>query len=420
MLFFRECKKIFFSLTFLIYSITVLAMYFTQFHGDAGEPVSAPVPGSDNYGMIAREVPEVLMPAAAEGLVEEYLSGSFTAYPYGFIKHVRLKEKEKIRVTEIISEISGITGEQLDSFEDFERGGYYMDENGDMFYRKPNIPEIEIPETLTYERFRDLMREVDRILGGGSRYSDDFIVGNFSLVPKTYEEALTEYEQFISEDKIAGAYARLYCDYLGIDVAILPVFVAVSLVNLDKRSRMEQLAYARKISSARLVFTRFFALIAVMLVPLIITAAIAQIRINSLYPGQSMDSFAIFRHAVPWLIPNIMTATAVGMFVTEISSGLIAIFVQGAWWFADVFTSTGGLTGGIGRFTLVMRHNSLVKHDIFYSQWENIVFNRIFFTVLSFLGIALTAFIYEQKRRGRIHGLSVQINLKNFKRQPEA
>ena len=420
MLFFRECKKVLLSLTFLIYCITVLAMYFTQFYGDAGEPIRAPVPGGDDYGMVAKEAPEVLMPAAAESLVEEYLSGSFTAYPYGFIKRVRLTEEKRARVVEIISEISGITGEQLDSFEGFERGGYYMDENGDMAYRKPNIPEINMPKTLTYEHFRDLMREVDQIIGGGSRYSDDFIVGNFSLIPKTYEDALTEYEQFTGEDKIMGAYARLYCDYLGIDVAILPVFVAAALANLDKKSRMEQLAYARKISSVRLIFTRFFSLVAVMFVPLIVIAAIAIIRINSLYPGQDVDSFAMFRYAVPWLVPNIMVATAVGMLVTEISSALLAIFLQGIWWFTDVFTSAGGLTGAIGRFTLVMRHNSLVKYDIFYAQWENIVYNRTFFTVLSFAGIALTAFIYEQKRRGRIHGLSFQIDLKNFKRQPEA
>lgn len=420
MLFIKECKKVLFSLTFLIYFITVLAMYFTQFHSDGREVLEMPVPGGDNYGMIAKEVPEIMIPAAVESLVGEYLSGSFTAYPYGFIKHVKLTENKKMQLAGIISEVSGITVQELDSFEGFEQGGYIMDENGDFLYIEPVIPEINIPEGLTYEHFRELMKEADRIIGGGSKYSDDFIVGNFSLVPQTYEDAFAEYERFLNEDKITGAYARLYCDYLGIDLAILPVFVAVALANLDKKSRMQQLAYARKISSAKLIFTRFAALVAVMMIPVVLTAVIAGTMVNSLYSDYAVDRLAIYRTAALWLVPNIMTASAVGMLVTELSSGLLAIFVQGAWWFTSIFASTGGLTGSIGRFTLVMRHNNLMEYDIFYAQWDKIVFNRIFFAVTSIIAIALTAFIYEQKRRGIFNGFSLQINWQNFKRKSKA
>ena len=109
MLFMKECKKILCSLTFLIYCITVLAMYFTQFHSDGREAQEKPVPGRDNYGMIAKEVPEILMPAAADSLIGEYLSGSFTAYPFGFIKYVKLTENKKAQLAKIISEVSGIT-----------------------------------------------------------------------------------------------------------------------------------------------------------------------------------------------------------------------------------------------------------------------------------------------------------------------
>ena len=417
MLFLKECKKVLFSLTFLVYFLTVLAMYFTQFHSDSREALEMPVPGYSDYGMISKEIPEILMPAAVESLVSEYLSESFTAYPYGFIKYVKLTEKKKIQLAEIITEVSGITMQELDSFEGFEQGGYIMDENGSFFYQEPVIPEINIPINLTYEHFRELMKEADRIIGGGSKYSDEYIVGNFSLVPQTYEDALAEYEQFINEDKITGAYARLYCDYLGIVMAVLPVFVAAALANLDKKSRMEQLAYSRQISSVKLIFTRFIALVAVMMIPLILTAVIANNMVSSLYPDYALDRFAIFRYALLWLVPNIMTAAAVGMLVTEFSSALLAIFAQGAWWFTSIFSGTGRLTGGIGKFTLVMRHNNLMKYDIFCAQWENIVFNRIFFTAISLVGVALTAFIYEQKRRGIFNGFPFQINCQSFKRQ---
>lgn len=372
-------------------------MYFTQFHGDIGAPLEAPVPGRDDYGMVAKEIPELLMPEAVWSLITEYYSGSFTAYPYGFIKYVKLTEKQKARMEEIILEVSGLTMQELDAHTYFE-----------------------IPEDLTYERFRELMKEADRIIGGGSKYSDNFIVGNFSYVPKTYEDALSEYKQFLYEDKITGAYARLYCDYLGIIVAILPVFVAAALTNLDKKSRMEQLVFARKISSTKLIFTRFFSLVTTMLTPIVITAVIAQIKVNNLYPNYTMNNLAIFGYAAFWLVPNIMVASAVGMLITETASSLLAIFIQGVWWIASISAATSGLTGKIGKFTLVMRHNSLMGYDAFFNRWENIVFNRIFFIVVSILGIALTAFIYEQKRKGFFNGFLSQINFQNSKRQSKA
>lgn len=418
MLFFKECKKVIFSLAFVIYTIVVFVFYYTQFYNDARTPVPKPVPGLDNYGMVEEEAPELLMPSAIESLVSEYLSGSFTTYPHGFYKSVKLKKKDKAQIAEIIYEVSGITQQELDSFEGFELGSYYKDENGFMMYQKPKTPEIKIPESLTYDHFRELMRQADEIIGGGSSYCDQFIVENYSLVPKTYEDALVEYEQVINDDKITGAYARLFCDYHGILLAILPVFVAVAHVNLDRRSRMEQLAYSRKISSAKLVFVRFFALVSVMLIPVLLTAFHAYITVKNLYPDSVMDSTAILRFTALWLVPTLMTTTAVGMLITELASGLLAIFVQGVWWFADTFASASGLSGSIGKFTFIMRHNSLYDRDLFNAQWDNIVFNRIFFTAMSILTIVLTVLIYEMKRRGVFNGF--QIGLQNFKRKSKA
>ena len=169
---------------------------------------------------------------------------------------------------------------------------------------------------------------------------------------------------------------------------------------------MEQLVYSRKVSSATLIFTRFFALAATMTVPIIITAAIAFFGIKSVYPGEALDNFAFFRCTAYWLVPNILVATSVGMLVTEVMSGIIAIFLQGAWWFSSIFAATGGLTGEIKAFTLVMRHNNVLGADVFAAEMRTVIFNRIFFTVLSLVLVTLTAIIYELKRRGIFNGLS--------------
>lgn len=402
MLFFKECKKVLFSLTFILYFIAMIAMYFTQFHSDCAEPEKKPRPGGDDYGMIEKEVPEILMPAAAESLVREYVSNVFEAYPIGFHKEVRLNEKKKQKMAEIIAEITGMTKEQLDSLGDAE----------------PAAPEINIPASLTYEHFRELMHEADDIIGGGSKYSDEWIIGEFSNVPKTYEDALAEYNQFLNEDKITGAYARLYCDYMGIAAAILPVFAAVFLAALDKRSQMEQLVYSRRVSSFKMIFTRYAALVFMMAIPVMITAVVALLRVKSLYPDNAVDNLAVFRYSAVWLIPNVMTAATVGMLLTEITSGFLAIFVQGVWWFGGILVSVGGLTGNIGKFTLIVRHNALYGLDLFKASYGNFIFNRIFFAVVSIAGIALTAFIYEQKRRGNFNGLAVRN--KNPKRKSKA
>jgi hypothetical protein len=106
------------------------------------------------------------------------------------------------------------------------------------------------------------------------------------------------------------------------------------------------------------------------------------------------------------------------MFITELCSGLLAIFVQGVWWFGSVMSSSGDLTGHIGKFTLVMRHNSLYDLDLFKAEYGNFVFNRIFFAAISIIAIALTALIYEQKRRGGFNGIAIRI--KNPERKSKA
>lgn len=407
-LFFKECKKVIFSLTFVMYVAVVFAMYSTQYGGDT-EPLVQPREGMNDYGTIAKEVPEILMPKAIEGLVNEYLSGSFTAYPIGFYKNVKLNEKKSRELCDIIYELSGITKEQLDSFDYYKEGSMELAPDGfggfAPVFMPPTLPEINIPEELSYERFRELMRQADKIIGGGSNYSDDYIVGTFSRIPMTYEDALDEYNKIIYEEKISPAYARLFCDYSCIDLAIMPVFVAAALAGKDRKSRIEQLIYSRKISSARLVLTRFAALIAVMLIPVICTVIHAQVGLYGLYDGYEIDMLAFAKYSAMWLLPNILMAAVVGMLLTEIFSPIIAIFVQGAWWFGGIFASAGGLTGNITSFVLVPRHNSLYGADLFAETFRQFTFNRIFYTVLAFALLAVTVIVYEIKRRGGFNGL---------------
>lgn len=407
-MFFKECKKAVFSITFLLYVFVVFAMYTSQFDSDTTEPEPAPSASAGDYGCTDKIIPETLMPNAIDGLVGEYLAGEFITYPAGFYKRVALTEKKKSALAEIITELTGLTAEELDGFDDYvpEGFGYVTDENGDLIlgYHEQVIPEITVPESLTYERFRELMDEADKIIGGGSYYGESGISRYYSRVPKTYEEALADYNHIIYDEKVTGAYARLFCDCAGIDLAVMPVFVAAALVSLDRKSRMSDLIYSRKISSLRLVFTRFAALVTVMLIPAAVTVVMANNSVSSRYPDFTVDLLAIPKLAAVWLIPNVLLAAAMGMFVTEISSPILAVFIQGAWWMKSVM-SADGLTGEIAPFTLVCRHNSLYKYEAFENTLPQFIFNRTFFTALSLVLVALTAAVYELKRRGIWNGL---------------
>lgn len=408
-MFLKECKKVIFSVTFLLYLLCVFAMYITQFDADEAEPISPPVQGSGDYGFIEKDLPEITMPNAVEGLVCEYLSGKFITYPIGFYKEVRLTEKKETALAEIITELSGLTKSELDAFTGFSEGeiSYLPDGNGGFTaeYTEPVLPEIIIPEGLTYERFCALMNKADKIIGSGSKYSADNILHYFCKAPKTYEDALAEYNTLIYDEKISGCYARLYCDYMGIVLSILPVFVSASLVNMDKKSRIGELVYSRRISSARLVFTRYFACVTAMILPVALTAIAAQAKIYALYPGFEIGALTLPCLAAFWLIPNILIASAVGMVITELASPVFAVFAQGAWWIISLNSAFYGLTGSIGLFTLVCRHNSLYGADLFADDLGKFIFNRIFYTVLSLVLTGITAGVYEAKRRGRFNGL---------------
>ena len=43
-----------------------------------------------------------------------------------------------------------------------------------------------------------------------------------------YEEALKQFESAKNQDNVTGGYARLFCDYMGIVLALFSVFIQLS------------------------------------------------------------------------------------------------------------------------------------------------------------------------------------------------
>ncbi|MCR5600770.1 MAG: ABC transporter permease [Ruminococcus sp.] len=402
MLFIKECKKLLRSVTFIIYSVLVVLMFWTQYWDVLDAPLNETACMSCEETKSSGD-PELIMPAALDSLTSCYLSNSYICYPYGFFKSVHLNSANSRKIQKYITELSGLSSDEIEALKD-QNVKYYIS-HGTTDYAEYNVEDVPLKTDVTYERFVEIMGDVNDILGGGSDYKPEALAYNFSQVEMTEEELKEQYNDFIEKDHISIAYGRLFSDYLGIDLAFVPVFVAAALITADRRGKMKELVYSRKVSSFKLVFTRFAALFATMIIPVFLCAVLSAAKIMYMYSGSDPSFTGFFAVSGAWLMPNIAMTTAVGMLVSEIFSAGAAILVQFIFWFGSLMMSDAALYGNIGKFTFICRHNRLMHRADFMANYDNFVFNRIFYLMLSLVMVLLTVFVYEMKRGGKFNGI---------------
>lgn len=382
MLLWKEIKKTVLSITFAVFIIFLLAFAISQeVLNFSNEIITVPQQGED-YGTQQKEEPELIMPAAFSSLYKEFTANEYIAYPIGFYKNVKLNDTDQEKMAEIISTLSGVPVDDL--------------------LNKSNI-KVNLSADISYKKFKECMKQADNLIGGGSNYSENSLL-NFSCVKITYEEAVESYNLIAITDKFTGAYARLFCDYIGIILSILPVFIAVAVCLKDRRAKMNDLIYARKISSFKLILSRYFAIIIAVMLPTVILAYISNSTIWGQYSGMNLDYFAPLKYAIGWLMPSAMIAVAIGIFFTELTETPIAIAIQGLWWFIDLNAGVSRMGGVHTLFELTPRHNVLGNTQIFLDEFNTLVANRLVMSGAALLFVIATVIIYEQKRRGRFSG----------------
>lgn len=361
MLFFKELKKTVMSLTYFIFLVVIMLFAYTQI-GLRFEPVQVPQPGLESYGSKYEENPDMIMPKAIEALISEFEANSYVAYPLGFYKNVKLNDKKQAEIAAILTEL--------------------------------------IDKNITYEQFREFMRKADRLIGGGSNYNDTYLI-RFGAVPKTYADAQSDYKAIVEQDKITGALARLFSDYLGIVLSLFPVFLAVAIGLRDRRAKCQPLFYTRSISSCKFIMTRYAALVIAMFVPVLILAIYAGIQTSTEYRGLAIDQLAFIKYSFGWLLPSIMVSAAVGISLTVLTQTPIAIVVQGIWWFIDINNGIRHIDGGYGA-SLAIRHNNIGHTDVFLDHIHTLLINRISYTLFAIALVLFTGWIYEFQRRGKL------------------
>ena len=359
------------------------------------------------------------MPAALDTLARAFCQNSYVTYPIGFYKNVKLDSAKQREMADILSALTGLSAEELLALNGQDGQGYAIgtddglsvQQDGGFSVTMPSDAQagaqagrISLKESVDYAFFKDCMERADRLVGGGSDYAPEKLA-RFGVVPLTYEEAAAQYERTKQTDHFTGAYARLFSDYLLVGVlSVLPVFLSVALCLRDKRARMNGLLYTRRASSARLIFTRYAAVLTAVMLPTILLFYLSNLSVWGLYPGEALDYLAPLKYALGWGLPSVMISSAVGMFFTELTDTPIAVAIQGLWWFVDINLGLTEMQGGYSLFRLSPRHNSLRHTQNFIDGYGTLAANRILFAALALLLVAATVLVYEQKRRGRLDG----------------
>jgi hypothetical protein len=416
----KECKAISKSIIYFAFVAVVVLFYATQFGNSAGndikqfatqeetlmEPLSqnpliAPIFGQDNYGFRNAEIPEQVMPNAISRLLGEYANNSFISYPIGFYRNVKLSDKQLSEIETLLMEMTGLSANKLLSI----RNEKAISDGSMAIMQGAGIDFSEaIPIIISYDEFKEDMKHIDKMIGGGSYY-DPSNLKQYGSIEITYEEKLAEHDVILNSDRITGAYARLFCDYMGITLALFSVFVPVSFLLRDRRSKMNELIYSRKKSSASIVLTRYFALVCMTLLPFILLSLIptVQLSVFAAQHSMSVDYLAFIKYIGAWLVPTVLATTAIAYCFTMLTDTPIAIILQLVWSLYGVFSSANVLEGGRYGIEIAIRHNKLGNLQLVQESMKALIANRLSYTAVSLVLILVTVFLFNLKRRGRLN-----------------
>lgn len=434
----RECRKLSKSILFWGFVLIILINWKTQFQGVTRQEISSssregsilhqPRKGESYYGEkqadldTDQNVQEKVIAGAVQTMVREYQSNLYACYPLGYYKEKSLGGMEQEKVAGYIREITGHSPEEIEHMPrgyfpanpvyveipaDNEEGDspFTIREDGGRFIIETEQDDGKdaaktFVSRVSFARFLEIAGDMEDMIGKDSNYSLSLLKAYYGSTEVSYEEAVERFEDLTEKDGITGAFARLYCDYMGIMLGILPAFVVTGLFLRDKKNQMGELIAVRSADSWKIIGARFGACILMMLIPVLL------LSLESLLPlaeyGRNMqaavDYLGFCRYIGAWLLPTLLAVSAASMFLTVLTGTPAAVFVQSAVFFLAL-QNTGSLSGEYSLFDLNIRHNMLGGYELIEKNYNIICSNRLFLVGLAALFVGLTAAVYSRKRR---------------------
>lgn len=370
----KECKMWLKSLLFYVYIVILLLFYITQFDGSV---IKKPIEGQKDYGTFQTTEPDKIMEETIANLVMEYQQKCFATYPVSFYKGVYPDEKTLDKIGGIIAEFTEQQGEE-----------------------EGNNGKIRMKEGVSFSEFSKKMGQVAKMIGPGSNYREEKLTR--VEIPMDYEQAKKEYEDTCRIDHITGSYARLFCDYIGIVLGILPVFFAVSRVWKDKKSEAVQVLYTKSAGSFPVVWARYLAMVMVLFIPVLLLSllplsqAVYVASVNHVAPVYT----DFVKYSLLWLLPIVLFVTALIHFLAEMTGNMFPVLPGMVLWYVSIFAGSSDLQY-VGK-NLIPRFNTLGNTRLFQTFLPELYKNRLCYTLAAILLVVLTTVVYEKKRGGRM------------------
>lgn len=388
----KELKITFTSLTYWVVVMFLGVFLYSQIGTDM-TPLKKPEPNQESYGIAPTKDKEQIQAQTYGNLLTEYSFESFTTYPFGFSKDVRLSDSEQDQVRKILENASGKSIDELQKL--FEEYSKKLQTS-----TAPDVFAIPLAEGHSYQKFEEDMEKVSSLLGKGSSYEKDWYLSSASK-KMTYEDAKKEFESIVRKDHVTGAYARIICDYLGIILAVVPVFIGATVLLRDRRSKSQGVICTRSLSSARLIGTRYFSAVLLMLIPVLLFCInpALQAMFSADKIGASGDLLLFFEYIAGWTLPTILAVLGISFLITELFGGIAAVVVQIGLFFWQLSAVGMNLVGAVG-FNLIPRFNTVGSRTVFEDIFRQLVVNRVFWSGVGMICLLLTIFIYDFKRKG--------------------
>ncbi len=449
-LFGMECKKIAKSILYWVLVLALLAVNFFQYEPAVeselrrtNDPASVfYITSSGGYADERNGVPDeamehAMMIGATNRLIDNYRNNRYEYYPFGYVKVKTMSAQEQAAILQYLMELTGLSEQAVNGeagraddtdMEDFSisgpgafvlepgQGGAY--ENGqfviepdDWNYVPNDGASSELPShsgdgfeiQVSFERFKEIMEEVNRLIGRNSYFSWTMLT-LYYFGNDMEDTPITErqHHEFYEGDQVTGAFARYYCDSISLVVLFLPAFVIVDLMLRDKRRKMQGLTYPRTISSAKVICTRYAASACMTMLPILILPVkslfVLMRYCNSI--GVQADVLAFAKYTLAWILPTVLLVVAISLLVTVLFENYIALFLTGLIWLVGRPSVDKIAGGNYDLFDLIIRHNTLKGYGRMMENIQMLILNRVIISAIALVFVGLTIVIYSMKRKG--------------------
>ncbi|MFJ7405881.1 MULTISPECIES: hypothetical protein [unclassified Lysinibacillus] len=391
-------KEFFISLKSLTYWLVVVfigVFIFSQLGTDLTS-FKEPQPNEDNYGVGVTNDKISIQKQTMGNLFYQYDVGQYNTYPLGFLKVVTPSNPDQKEIGKIIEKATGISLEEISEISEKEN----KSANEFQMYAHQDFDYFPIAQDYSFQQFQEDMKKVVKIIGHGSDFEEAKYKAS-AIKSLSYEEVHENFEMILKRDKVSGAYARLVCDYLGIILALVPVFLAATVILRDKRAQSQLVIYTKAISSVKLQTMRFLSTVVLIFIPVLLFSIMPALQANLIAQkfNQSGDIWLFYQYVLGWTLPSIIAVVGISFLITTLFGGITSVMVQVAIWFISISVGSTNIVGKVG-FNLIPRFNNVGSTVIFEGIYQELVVNRILWACIGILCFLVSVIVYDYKRKG--------------------